>query len=140
MANVFRASVVMALGLAGCASPPRPGPPVWTADYAVPFNSMVNCVLTAPSGAGDFTIGPPDTGIGGIVTIRFIPANTPQASSYYRIYHLPGNGTQVNWHRAHDVMGLDWLDAVARTRANGCGGVSYQAALGDASQVARRAR
>jgi hypothetical protein len=42
------------------------------------------------------------------------------------IYRLPENGTQVNWHRANDVMGIDWIDSVASKRADGCGGVPYQ--------------
>jgi hypothetical protein len=124
MAKVLWACVVLALGAAGCSSPPRPGPPVWSANYAVPFDTMVNCLMSSPLDA--FTVGAPTPGFGGVVRLSFIPGNTPQANSYYMIYRLPENGTQVNWHRADDVMGLDWIDGVARKRANGCGGVAYQ--------------
>ena len=127
MTKVFWASVVMTLGMAGCSSPPRPGPPVWTADYAVPFDTMVNCLMSSPAGA--FTVGSPAPGFRGVVRLSFVPSNAPQANSYYMIYHLPNNAAQVNWHRANDVMGLDWLDAAARARADGCGGTPYQAAL-----------
>jgi hypothetical protein len=94
--------------------------------------------MSSPAGA--FTVGPPAPGMGGVVRLSFIPANAPQANSYYVIYHLPDNGTQVNWYRANDVLGLDWIDGEARTRANGCGGVPYQADLGTAPQVAGFAR
>jgi hypothetical protein len=126
MRTVFGASVAMALGVAACSSPPRPGPPVWSADYAVPFDTMVNCLTSTPAGA--LTVGQPVAGFGGVVRLSFIPSNAPQANSYYVLQHLPNNGTQVNWYRANDVMGLDWLDAAARTRSDGCGGVPYQAA------------
>jgi hypothetical protein len=128
MVKAFWASVVMvlggALGVVACSSPPRPGPPVWSANYAVPFDTMVNCLMSSPAGA--FTVAAPAPGFGGVVRLGLIPTSTPQANSYYMIDHLPENGTQVNWHRANNVMGLDWIDGEARTRANGCGGVSYQ--------------
>jgi hypothetical protein len=125
-------SVVLTIGLAACATPPRPGPPVWSANYAVPFDTMVNCLVSSPTSG--MTVSQPVTGLGGIVTLSFIPNNVPQAQSYYAIYHLPNDGTQVNWHRAGDVGGLDWIDTEARTRANRCGGVPYQAALGTAGR------
>jgi hypothetical protein len=125
MAKVLWAGVVVALGVAGCSSPPRPGPPVWSANYTVPFDTMVNCLMSSPP-TGAFTVGAPTPGFGGVVRLSFLPSNAPQADSYYMIYHLPENGTQVNWHRADNVMGLDWIDSEARARANGCGGISYQ--------------
>jgi hypothetical protein len=90
----------------------------------VPFDTMVNCLMSTPPGA--FTVGAPTPRLGGVVRLNFIPSNTPQAESYYMIYRLPENGTQVTWRRANDVMGLDWIDGAARSRANGCGGVAYQ--------------
>lgn len=134
MGKVFWPGMVTALAVAGCASPPRPGPPVWTADYAVPFDTMVNCLVSSP--AGVFTVGAPVPGMGGVVRLSFTPNNAPQANSYYMLYHLPQDGTRVNWYRASDVMGIDWLDGAARARANGCGGIPYQAALTIAQQVA----
>ena len=125
MAKLAWAAVVIALGATGCASTPRPGPPVWSANYAVPFDTMVNCLASTPAPTA-FTVGIPTAGLGGVVTIAYVPANVPQADSYYRVYRVPENGTQVNWRRSNDLMGIDWIDSEARARANGCGGSSYQ--------------
>jgi hypothetical protein len=124
MTKVVWAGVALALGVAGCSSPPPPVPPVWSTNYAVPFDTMVNCMISTPSGA--FSVGAPTTGFGGVITIIYVPTNVPQANSYFRLYHVPENGTQVSWFRANDVMGIDWIDGEARTRANACGGVPYQ--------------
>src|ERR1700759_4588076 len=99
MVKAFWASVVVALGVAGCASAPRLGPPVWTADYGVPFDGVVKCLATSP--AGSFSVGAPTPGLGGVVRIDFIPANVPQANSFYMIQHLPNDGARVNWYRAN---------------------------------------
>ncbi|MBV8188389.1 MAG: hypothetical protein JOY64_06655 [Alphaproteobacteria bacterium] len=124
MAKVVWTGVVLALGVAACSSPPRPAPPVWSTNYAVPFDTMVNCLTSMPTNA--FTIGAPTPGFGGVVTIAYVPTNVPQANSYFRVYRVPENGVQVSWFRANDVMGLDWIDGEARSRANSCGGIPYQ--------------
>ena len=120
MARGFWATVCIAVGVAGCNTRPPADPPVWSANYAMPFDAMVTCLSTNSDSA--FAVSP-TTGLGGIVRIGFTPTNAPQAASTYVIYHLPDNGTQVNWRRPGNVGNLDWLDGLARTRADRCANV-----------------
>jgi hypothetical protein len=120
MAKAFWATVCVAVGVAACNTRPPPDPPVWSANYAMPFDAMVTCLSTSPAGA--FTVSGPTYGLGGIATIAFTPTNAPQAASQYVVYRLPNNGSQVNWRRPGNVGNIDWLDGVARTRANRCAG------------------
>src|SRR5262245_1686939 len=98
MARGFWATVCIAVGVAGCTTPPPPDPPVWSANYTMPFDAMVTCLATNTDSA--FAVSGPTPGMGGIVMIGFTPTNVPQAASQYVIYHLPDNGTQVNWRRS----------------------------------------
>jgi hypothetical protein len=121
MARAFWATVCIAVGVAGCNTRPPADPPVWSANYTMPFDAMVTCLATNADSA--FTVSGPTPGMGGIVMIGFTPTNAPQAASQYVIYHLPNNGTQVNWRRPGNVGNLDWLDGLARTRADRCANV-----------------
>ena len=103
MVKVVLVSVSIALGAAACASTaPPPLPPVWSANYDVPFDAMVGCL-------------PQD----GVAVISFTPSNS-QAGSTYTI-RKAGSGSLVIWRRPGNVGGLDWLDGEARTRADRCG-------------------
>ncbi len=103
MVKVILASVSIALGAAACSSTaPPPLPPVWSANYAVPFDAMVSCLSAKPAGA--FAVSAPDLPAGSAYTVR-------QA----------GSSSQVIWRRPGNVGGLDWLDGEARSRADRCG-------------------
>ena len=112
-------SVGIALAIAGCggssASPPLP--PVWSATYDAPFESMVNCLSAKPSGA--LAVSKPEFFLEGVTRIGFTPAKTPQVDAAYTLRRT-ANGTQVIWRRPGDVGGLDWLDTEARRRADRC--------------------
>lgn len=124
MAKEFLAAACLVLGLAGCATQTRTERPVWSANYNMPFDTMVNCLAAPADGA--FAVAPPTTGLGGVVHIGFTPASMPQVRSEFIVYRLPENATQVNWRRPGNVGGYDWVDGEARTRANRCGGVVFQ--------------
>jgi hypothetical protein len=119
MVKVILASVSIGLGAAACSSTaPPPLPPVWSANYAVPFDAMVSCLSAKPAGA--FAVSAPDLPQDGVAVIAFTPANTPQAGSAYTIRQT-GSSSQVIWRRPGNVGGLDWLDNEARSRADRCG-------------------
>jgi hypothetical protein len=124
MAKAFWATICIAVGVTGCNTRPPADPPVWSANYAMPFDVMVNCLSTSPAGA--FTVSAPTSGFGGIVRIAFTPTNAPQAGSEFVVYHLPQNGTQVNWRQRGNIGGLDWLDGAARSRADQCGNNQFR--------------
>jgi hypothetical protein len=118
MVKVVLASVSIALAAAACASTaPPPLPPVWSANYDVPFDAMVGCLAAKPAGA--FLVSAPDLPQDGVAVIYFTPANS-QAGSTYTI-RKAGSGSLVIWRRPGSVGGLDWLDGEARTRADRCG-------------------
>lgn len=118
MVKVILASASIALGAAACTSTaPPPLPPVWSANYAVPFDAMVSCLSAKPTGA--FAVSAPDLPQDGVAVIAFTPANTPQAGSAYTIRQT-GSSSQVIWRRPGNVGGLDWLDGEARSRADRC--------------------
>jgi hypothetical protein len=114
------ACAALALGVAACSgasSAPPPLPPVWSANYDVPFDAMVSCLSAKPASA--FTVSRPEYFQEGVTRIAFTPTKTPQAASAYTVRRA-GNGTTVIWRRPGDVGGLDWLDNEARTRADRC--------------------
>ena len=118
MVKVVLAAVSLMLGVAACSgTAPPPLPPVWSANYAVPFDAMVGCLAAKPAGA--FLVSAPDLPQDGVAVISFTPANT-QAGSTYTV-RKSGSGSQVIWRRPGNVGGLDWLDGEARTRADRCG-------------------
>lgn len=118
MVKLALASVSIMLGAAACASTaPPPLPPVWSANYPVPFDAMVGCLAAKPAGA--FTASAPDLFQNGVAVISFTPANTPQAGSAYTVRRA-GSGSTVIWRRPGSVGGLDWLDGEARNRADRC--------------------
>src|ERR1700750_2141071 len=120
MAKAFWGTVLIAVGLAGCAYRELPAdPPIWSSGSAVSFDAMVSCLASSP--AGSFTVSAPTIGQGGIVRIPVTSANAPPATSQFVVYRLPLDGSQVNWRRPRDTNGFDSLDAAARTRANQCG-------------------
>ena len=117
--KVVLASVSIVLGATACSSSgPPPLPPVWSANYAVPFDAMVGCLSAKPAGA--FSVSPPDLPQDGVAVTNFTPTNAPQAGSAYTV-RQSGSGSQVIWRRPGNVGGLDWLDGEARTRADRCG-------------------
>jgi hypothetical protein len=119
MMKVVLSSVSVLLGAAACSSSgPPPLPPVWSANYAVPFPAMVSCLAAKPAGA--FAVSPPDLPQDGVAVISFTPSNTPQAGSAYTV-RQSGSSSQVIWRRPGNVGGLDWLDNEARSRADRCG-------------------
>ena len=104
MVKVILASVSIMLGVVACTSTaPPPLPPVWSANYAMPFDAMVSCLAAKP----------------GVAVITFTPTNTPQAGSAYTVRQT-GSSSQVIWRRPGNVGGLDWLDGEARSRADRC--------------------
>jgi hypothetical protein len=118
MVKVVLAAVSIMLGVAACgSSAPPPLPPVWSANYAVPFDAMVGCLAAKP--AGSFVVSTPELPQDGVAVIAFTPANS-QAGSTYTV-RKAGSGSQVIWRRPGNVGGLDWLDGEARTRADRCG-------------------
>jgi hypothetical protein len=118
MVKVILASVSIVLGAAACSSSaPPPLPPVWSANYSVPFDAMVSCLAAKPTGA--YVVSAPDLPQDGVAVISFAPANT-QAGSTYTV-RKSGSGSQVIWRRPGNVGGLDWLDGEARSRADRCG-------------------
>jgi hypothetical protein len=118
MVKVGLASVSIMLGVAACGSTaPPPLPPVWSANYPVPFDAMVRCLAAKPAGA--FAVSPPDLPQDGVAVIAFTPTNTPQAGSTYTVRQA-GSSSQVIWRRPGNVGGLDWLDGEARSRADRC--------------------
>jgi hypothetical protein len=118
MVKVVLAAVSIMLAAAACGSSTAPPlPPVWSANYAVPFAAMVSCLSAKPAGA--FAVSPPDLPQDGVAVIAFTPANTPQAGSTYTV-RQSGSSSQVIWRRPGSVGGLDWLDSEARSRADRC--------------------
>jgi hypothetical protein len=116
------APVVIALAAAACQTQQnQPQPDVWSANYNVPFTSMVAC-LAAPPPPG-FQVYAPGYPEAGMARIVFIPANTPQAQSAYVVLQMVGNVSQVSWKRLGSIRGLDWLDGEARKRADACAGM-----------------
>ena len=119
MVKVVLASVSIMLGAAACSSSaPPPLPPVWSANYAVPFDAMVGCLAAKPAGA--FVVSAPDLPQDGVAVIAFTPSNTRRPGSTYTV-RQSGSGSQVIWRRPGNVGGLDWLDGEARSRADRCG-------------------
>ena len=103
MVKVVLASVSVLLGAAACtSSAPPPLPPVWSANYAVPFAAMVSCLAAKPAGA--FAVSPPDLPQDGVAVISFTPTNTPQAGSTYTV-RQSGSSSQVIWRRPGNVGG-----------------------------------
>jgi hypothetical protein len=119
--KVFLVSAAAALALAACANPQdQPKPDIWTVNYNVPFDAMVDCLAAPPAGA--FTTYAPAYVQDGVARIVFMPSNTPQAQSAYVVTRMVGNVSQVSWRRFGSVsQGLDWFDGEARNRANRCG-------------------
>jgi hypothetical protein len=119
--KVFVPAVVLAA--AACQTQQnQPQPDVWSANYNVPFSSMVACLAAPPTGA--FQVYAPSYPEAGMARIVFIPANTPQARSEYVVLQMVGNNSMVSWKRFGSVRGLDWLDGEARKRADACAGMS----------------
>jgi len=126
MAKAFWGASLVAVGLAGCAYREPPAhPPIWSVGYGVPFDSMVSCLASSPS--GPFTVSTPAIGQGGIVRIPVTSASAPPGTSQFVVYRLPLDGSQVNWRRPRDANGFESLDADARTRANECGNNDFRA-------------
>ena len=118
MVKVVLAAVSIMLGVAACSgTAPPPLPPVWSANYAVPFDAMVGCLAAKPPGS--FVVSAPDLPQDGVAVIAFTPANS-QAGSTFTV-RKAGSGSQVIWRRPGNVGGLDWLDGEAHTRADRCG-------------------
>jgi hypothetical protein len=114
-------SILVALGVSACASPAsKPKPPIWTADYGVPFDIMAGCLAAQPGDA--FTASSQISTKAGTATVSFLPRNAPQAESAYTVRRTGSGTSQVSWQRLGNVGGLDWLDIEARNRANRCGG------------------
>jgi hypothetical protein len=118
MGKVVLASAAIMLGAACSSSAPPPLPPVWSANYAVPFDVMVGCLSAKPAGA--FNVSRPDIPQDGVAVIDFTPEKAPQAASTYTV-RKAGSGSQVIWRRPGNVGGLDWLDGEAHSRADRCG-------------------
>jgi hypothetical protein len=114
MMKVFLVSASVALAVAACANPQdRPKPDIWTVNYNVPFDAMVDCLAAPPAGA--FTTYAPAYMQDGVARIVFMPANTPQAQSAYVVTH--GGTSQVSRRRIERQPGLDRFDG-ERARAN----------------------
>ena len=111
------ASLALALAACGDSGSPPPLPPVWSANYDVPFDTMANCLSAKPAGA--FAASKPEFFQEGVTRIAFTPAKTPQVDSAYTLRRT-GSGTQVIWRRPGNVGGMDWLDNEARSRADRC--------------------
>jgi len=123
MVKVAPVSALIAVSVAACATnPAQPPPAVWTSNYAVPFDVMVNCLATAPAGA--FSVSAPVYAQDGSATIYVAPVNAPPPRSQYIVRRMAGNASQVSWQRPANVGGFDWVDGDARTRAERCGGNS----------------
>ncbi len=119
--KVFVSAIVLAA--AACQTQQnQPQRDVWSANYNVPFSSMVACLATPPTGA--FQVYAPSYPEAGMARIVFIPANMPQARSEYVVLQMVGNNSMVSWKRFGSVRGLDWLDGEARKRADACAGTS----------------
>ena len=117
--KLFLVSAAVALAATACTTQQnQPQPDVWTANYNVPFDSMVAC-LAAPA-TGAFQAYAPAFPEAGMARIVFIPANTPQARSEYVVLQMVGNVSQVSWKRFGSIRGLDWFDGEARKRADAC--------------------
>jgi hypothetical protein len=126
MAKAFWATVFVAVGLAGCGYRELPvNPPIWSVGYAMPFDTMVSCLSSTPSGA--FTVSAPTVGRGGVMAIGVTSPSTPPGTAQVVVYRLPLDGSQVNWWRPRDVGGLDSLDQEVRSRANLCGNDQFRA-------------
>jgi hypothetical protein len=118
MVKVVLPAVSIMLGVVACSgTAPPPLPPVWSANYAVPFDAMVGCLAAKPTGS--FVVSAPDLPQDGVAVIAFTPANS-QAGSTFTV-RKAGSGSQVIWRRPGNVGGLDWLDGEAHTRADRCG-------------------
>ena len=119
MAKRLFVSAAIVLSAAACQTQQnQPQPDVWTTNYNVPFDSMVACLAAPPAGA--YQVYAPAFPDAGMARIVFIPANTPQARSEYVVLQMVGNVSQVSWKRFGNVRGIDWLDGVARQRADAC--------------------
>ena len=95
---------------------------VWSANYNVPFESMVACLAAPPTGA--FQAYAPAYPEAGMARIVFIPNNMPQARSAYVVLQMVGGVSMVSWKRFGSITGgLDWLDGEARKRADACAGM-----------------
>src|SRR5262249_15923799 len=120
---------VAGLGGVGCGGGGRGGgrgaPPIWSVGYQMPFDTMVSCLSTTPS--GPFTVSAPTVGKGGVVGMGVTSPSTPPGTAKVVVYRLTEDGSQVNWWRPRNVAGLDSLDGEGRSRANLCGNNQFRA-------------
>jgi len=124
--RAFWVAVFVAVGLAGCGYREGPvDPPIWSVGYQMPFDTMVSCLSTTPS--GPFTVSAPTVGKGGVVGMGVTSPSTPPGTAKVIVYRLPEDGSQVNWWRPRNVAGLDSLDGEVRSRANLCGNNQFRA-------------
>ena len=123
MAKGVLAFVLIALGVAACASPSeRPKPAIWAAGYGVPFDIMANCLATRSAGA--YTTTPQISPQDGVASVTYAFRNSPQIVAEYLVRRTAGSGSEVSWRRPGGGDKFDWLDVEARTRADSCGGAS----------------
>jgi hypothetical protein len=119
MTKIGVISAAVVLVVAACSvAPPQPKPPVWSANYVLPYDFMANCLANRPP-AG-YTASLPAFNGDGRAVISVVPVNAPPISAHYVVSRVSGYSTQVDWRRPDHIGGLDWLDNEARQKANSC--------------------
>src|SRR5262245_3806954 len=119
MTRVMTLSAAIMLGAAACSTAPtEPKPAVWSANYALPYDFMANCLAARPPMS--YAASPPAFTGDGVAIVSIAPVNAPPINAHNVVRRMPGNTSQVSWRRPDHVGGLDWLDNETRMKANGC--------------------